>query len=156
VTDERVERVKQALEVAGSKVRVFEVPASTATSVDAARVIGTELSTIVKSILIMADNNPVLVLTGGDRRVDKEKVGALFGASKTRLAGPDEVVQLTGFRVGGVAPVGHRTPMPIVLDRRLYEHRTVYASAGTAHAVFGVDPAELERITGARVEDVTV
>jgi len=66
-------------------------------------------------------------------------------------ADADFVRAETGYAIGGVAPLGHRKPLELLIDRDLYAHEALWAAAGSPHAVFGVEPAQLEAITGGRV-----
>ena len=57
----------------------------------------------------------------------------------------------TGYAIGGIPPLGHATAMETLIDPDLLQYDTVWAAAGTPHAVFPVDPHELVRATGGRV-----
>ncbi|MFL6232792.1 MAG: YbaK/EbsC family protein [Thermoanaerobaculia bacterium] len=62
--------------------------------------------------------------------------------------------RLTGFPIGGVAPVGHSTPPRVVIDRDLLQYEEIWAAAGTPNAVFRTTPEELARITQGEIVDV--
>jgi prolyl-tRNA editing enzyme YbaK/EbsC (Cys-tRNA(Pro) deacylase) len=47
--------------------------------------------------------------------------------------------------------VGHAQPLVTYLDEHLLDHALVWAAAGTPRAVFSVKPADLVRITSAKV-----
>ncbi|HEV7664004.1 MAG TPA: YbaK/EbsC family protein [Chloroflexota bacterium] len=134
-------------------VEVREFAESTATAAAAAAAIGTTVERIVKSLVFMAADEPILVLTSGVNRVDVQKVGLLVGLPVKR-ASADQVRQLTGFAIGGVPPVGHTQSITTCVDRSLLEFDEVWAAAGTPNSVFAIDPRELVRITGGRIEDV--
>src|SRR3979411_3303370 len=103
-----MERVRASLAAHGLEhLSVREFAESTATAADAAAAIGTTVGRIVKSLVFMAGEQPVLVLTSGPNRVDTQKVSSLMGHSIER-ANADQVRQLTGYAVGGVPPVGQR------------------------------------------------
>ncbi|MEL7173419.1 MAG: YbaK/EbsC family protein, partial [Pseudomonadota bacterium] len=87
-------------------------------------------------------------------RVDIEKVAASTGERLGR-ADPKRVRAETGFAIGGVAPIGHAAPVPVLMDRSLLDHDTVWAAAGAPDAVFAVAPQALAEATGARIIDVT-
>jgi len=133
---------------------VREFAASTATASDAAAAIGTTVGRIVKSLVFMAGEQPVLVLASGPNRVDVVKVGQLVGTPIKR-ANADQVRALTGFAIGGVPPVGHVQTLTTFVDRDLLQYDEVWAAAGTPNAVFAIAPTELVRIANGRVEDVT-
>ncbi|MDZ7801710.1 MAG: YbaK/EbsC family protein [Trueperaceae bacterium] len=71
------------------------------------------------------------------------------------MADPATVRSVTGFSIGGVAPVGLASEVPVLLDEDLMAFEQVWAAAGTARAVFPVAPDDLKRITGARAVRVT-
>jgi prolyl-tRNA editing enzyme YbaK/EbsC (Cys-tRNA(Pro) deacylase) len=148
------ERVRAALAANGvHPARVKEFADSTATAVDAAAAIGTSVGRIVKSLVFMAGERPILVLASGPNRVDVRKVAALVGQPIAR-ANADQVRELTGFAVGGVPPIGHTQPLMTLIDRDLLEHDEVWAAAGTPNSVFAIDPRDLVRITAGAVADV--
>ncbi len=63
---------------------VREFPEGTRTAADAARAIGCHVDQIVKSLVFVADTEPVLVLTSGGNRVDVVKVGRQRSAATVR------------------------------------------------------------------------
>ncbi|HEX6797575.1 MAG TPA: YbaK/EbsC family protein [Ktedonobacterales bacterium] len=148
-----VARVVAALAALGVEAQVTEFPQSTRTAEEAADAIGAEVGQIVKSLVFMAGEQPILALISGTNRADLEKLAALAGAPISR-ADADAVRAATGFSIGGVPPVGHATPLPTYLDHDLLRYETVWAAAGTPNAVFPITPAELKRITGATVADL--
>lgn len=150
-----VARVRAALAERGIAARIVEFAESTRTASDAARAVGTSVAQIVKSLVFAADGRPVLVLTSGARRVDVRKVAGLTGAARVEKAAAEAIREATGYSIGGVPPVGHRTPLPVLVDATLLEYPVVYAAAGTPHAVFPIAPRELVRVTDGTVGDVT-
>jgi prolyl-tRNA editing enzyme YbaK/EbsC (Cys-tRNA(Pro) deacylase) len=148
------QRVQTALRECGSAATVIQVPDSTRTAAEAAAALGTTVAQIVKSLVFVAEDRPLLVLTSGSERVSTDKVRALVGAKVSR-ADADAVKRLTGYAIGGVPPLAHDTPARVLMDPHLLEFDTVWAAAGTPHEVFGIAPDELQRITDAEVADVT-
>jgi prolyl-tRNA editing enzyme YbaK/EbsC (Cys-tRNA(Pro) deacylase) len=136
-------------------VEIREFAESTATAADAATAIGTTVERIVKSLVFMADDRPILVLVSGPRRVDTDKVARLTSGSVKR-ATADQVRDTTGFAIGGVPPVGHNGSLVTFIDRDLLQYAEVWAAAGTPNSVFAIHPDDLVRITHGRVEDVSV
>lgn len=154
-TRNAVERVRKTLAAHGLEhLEVREFSASTATASDAAAAIGTTVGRIVKSLVFLAAEEPILVLASGPNRVDVEKVSQLLGKPISR-ANANQVRQMTGFSIGGVPPVGHSQQLSTLVDRDLLQYDEVWAAAGTSNAVFSIAPTDLVRITAGRVEDVT-
>jgi prolyl-tRNA editing enzyme YbaK/EbsC (Cys-tRNA(Pro) deacylase) len=150
-------RVQAALDAACHGLQVVVHDASTATALDAAAAAGCEPGQIVKSLLFIANEAPVLLLVAGDRRADTAKLAPLLGVprKRVRMATPDEVLSLTGYEVGGVPPLGHPQPLETILDASLDRFQELYAAAGTGNTVFRVDRAVLVELTRARVADVS-
>jgi prolyl-tRNA editing enzyme YbaK/EbsC (Cys-tRNA(Pro) deacylase) len=121
----------------------------------AADALDTALGSIVKSLLFLADGEPVLVLVAGDRRADLTKLKGLLGARRVMIAGAERVRTETGFSIGGVPPIGHRRPLPTWIDSSLGRFETVYAAAGHPRAVFSIAFEMLIHITEGCVADVT-
>ncbi|MCE6961633.1 YbaK/EbsC family protein [Cereibacter sphaeroides] len=147
-------RVKAALEAAGIEAEVREMGAETRTAEQAAAAAGCALDQIVKSILFQGQQSGRLhlFLTAGGNQVCAEKASALAGEPLGR-ADAATVRAQSGFAIGGVAPVGHLTPLPVCLDPRLMEFDEVWAAGGTPRHIFAVPPTVLHRLTGARIED---
>jgi prolyl-tRNA editing enzyme YbaK/EbsC (Cys-tRNA(Pro) deacylase) len=143
-----VQRVIAALAAHGLTITPVEFPAETRTAQAAADAIGTDVAHIVKSLVFLADGEPIMFLVSGVNRVDEAFVSAQLGVTLAR-ASADDVRAATGFAIGGVPPVGHVTATPIYLDRDLLQYAEVWAAAGTPHTVFLIAPATLQRITNA-------
>jgi prolyl-tRNA editing enzyme YbaK/EbsC (Cys-tRNA(Pro) deacylase) len=145
-------RVTAALSAAGLPVVPVEMPAETRTALQAATAVGCALDQIAKSIILQGQSSgrPHLFLTAGGNLVDTDAATALAGEPLGR-ADADTVRRVTGFAIGGVAPVGHLQPMPVHADPRLLDFSTVWAAAGTPRHIFPIAPADLVRITHATI-----
>ena len=114
------------------------------------------LDQIVKSILFQGESGGLyLFLTAGGQHVDLAKAAALAGQALLR-AEADMVRKVTGFAIGGVAPLGHLTPLPVWMDPHLLGFAQVWAAAGTPHHIFAIDPSTLQSLTQAVVAPFTM
>jgi prolyl-tRNA editing enzyme YbaK/EbsC (Cys-tRNA(Pro) deacylase) len=135
----------------GLDIQVRELPSSTRTAQEAADAVGVELGQIVKSLVFVDDEGPLLCLCAGDRRVDTGKLG-----TGVRQANGREVRQSTGFAIGGVPPLGHPEELPTVVDASLRRFDTVWCAGGTPNAVFPVaTDALIGTIPQADVRDIS-
>lgn len=148
-----VERVQAILSELGVTGRAVEFAQSTRTSAEAADAIGTTVAQIAKSIVFTYGNEGVLVIASGAHRVSEEKLRRLLGGHVGR-ADAGAVRRLTGYPIGGVAPVGHTDRLTTFIDEDLAAHQEVWAAAGTPNAVFPTTAEELVRISGASLADV--
>ena len=149
---EAVARVRDALRAAGSTAEVIALDTTARSARDAAAAIGTELGSIVKSLVFVVGDDPVMALISGDRRCDEAALPAALGlAGKVRRADADLVRTATGFAIGGVAPAGLPRRLPTVIDAGLERFPTVFAAAGHPHCVFVTTVPELVHLTGGTV-----
>lgn len=150
-------RVAEELARLGATTEVREMPESTRTAAEAAAALGCGVAQIVKSLVFraVANDEPVLVLVSGADRVDEARLAEVVGTEVEQATGKF-VRSRTGFAIGGVPPVGHAEPLVTYLDQHLLGHALVWAAAGTPRAVFPIHPADLVRITSARVVAVAV
>lgn len=150
-------RVIAALDAAGIDSRPVEMPDDTRTAAQAAAAAGCALDQIAKSILFCGQQSGrlFLFLTAGGNQVDPAKAALLAGEDMGR-ADAAQVRAVTGFAIGGVAPLGHLTPLPVWYDPRLLDFAQVWAAAGTPRHIFPVAPDALLRATSAVVADFTV
>ncbi|HEV2629932.1 MAG TPA: YbaK/EbsC family protein [Pseudolabrys sp.] len=148
-----VERVRAALLAAGHDDTITMFPDGTRTAQDAANAVGCAVAQIAKSIVLRAGEQVVLVIASGANRVDVAKVAARLGRP-VKPADGRWVRDVTGFAIGGVAPVGHASPRCIFIDAELMALDPVWAAAGSPRHVFRTSAAELVRMTGGEVADV--
>ncbi len=142
-----VVRVREALASHGLTPEVRWFDEATTTAQAAADALGIQVGAIANSLVFALDGEPLLVLTSGAHRVDTDWLGERLGGTLTRA--PKELVkEATGQVIGGVAPVGHPSPVRTLVDVALADHPTVWAAAGHAHTVFPTSFDELVRITG--------
>ena len=144
------DRVADALRAAGVEPDLREFPQGTRTAQDAAAAIGCDVAQICKSLVFRVGEEPLLVITSGANRVDERLVGEIAGGLLEK-ADADLVRERTGYAIGGVPPVGHATPIPVLIDEDLLAFDVVWAAAGTPMSVFPLTPEQLVAITGGRV-----
>lgn len=149
-------KVQQALNAMGMQLEVVELPATTRTSQEAAQAIGCQVGQIAKSIIFQAGKSlrPILVIASGPNRVSEQVIEGLIGEPIGK-ADADFVRQRTGFVIGGVPPVGHIEILQTFIDQDLLQYQDIWAAAGTPHAVFHLNPADLLRMTQGMVIKVT-
>jgi Cys-tRNA(Pro) deacylase len=148
--------VAEAAEDRGLRIEVTEYPEGTKTADDAARAIGVEVGQIVKSLVFMVGEAPVLALVSGPNRLDEAKLAAVASAdhAAVRRCDADQVRAATGFPIGGVPPFGHPSRLPTFIDENLLRYDVVWAAAGTPRHNFSIAPGDMVRVTGGTVADL--
>lgn len=146
------------LEATGVDAELVATDGGARTVEEAAAALGVDAAAIVKSIVFQHKRDAVrvcLAVVPGDRQADRRKVAAALALSQLKLASPQATLEATGYPVGGVAPIGHRTPLPVVVDRRVVERDEVWGGGGDAGHMLRIAPQRIVELTGAVVADVT-
>lgn len=143
------ERVATAARDLELDIKIVEFDETTRTAPDAANAIGCEVAQIVKSLLFVAGDQPIMALVSGANRLDESKLAALRGVGRRQVkrADADTARTATGFAIGGVPPFGHESRLPVYIDEDLTRFEVVWAAAGTPFSVFAITPDDLIRAT---------
>jgi Cys-tRNA(Pro) deacylase len=117
---------------------------------DAADALDVVAEQIGKSIVLMvADEEPVVVLVRGPDVVSLEKVAEHVSADaeeNVRLAEPDEIQSFTGYPVGAVPPLGHERPLRTLIDQRVLDQDIVYVGGGSEDVMLEIKAADLRKL----------
>ena len=151
---ETVERVASYLRMAGVDARLEEFPDGTPTAAAAARAVGCTRAEIVKSLVFVCDERPLLALVPGDKRADAARLTAAAGARYARVARPEEVEAATGFEPGAVAPFPAPNVSRVFMDRSFLQHELVWIGAGSDQHMAGLAPTDLARLAKAEIADL--
>lgn len=143
--------VRDRLAEAGIDARIIVLPDSARTAALAAQAIGCPVGAIANSLVLVADGEPILVMTSGAHRVDFAVLAEQIGAERVAMAPPALVRERTGQVIGGVAPVGHPAPLPTCIDEQLQDYPEIWTAGGTAETVMPLTFAELVAVTGGRI-----
>jgi prolyl-tRNA editing enzyme YbaK/EbsC (Cys-tRNA(Pro) deacylase) len=146
-------RVQAALQGLGVETEVIVLAESARTAAQAAVACSVGVGQIVKSLVFVAGDEPILVLVSGANQADEQRLALLSGQA-VRRADADTVRGATGYAIGGVPPVGHPRALRVFIDRDLLGYDRLIAAAGTPHAVFPISPSDLCRVTGGAVADL--
>ena len=144
------DKVIQAARELGLEVDVKTLTEPTRTVAEAATAVGCDNAQIAKTLVFVADGDPVLVVASGAHRVDPDLLADVFDVAQIRQASPDEVRVATGYPVGGVSPLGC-SELPIAFDETLLGYECVYAAGGDGNTLFQVSPRTLAEALHAKV-----
>jgi prolyl-tRNA editing enzyme YbaK/EbsC (Cys-tRNA(Pro) deacylase) len=145
-------KVKDAARALGLEIEIRTLDRPTRTVAEAAEALDVEPGQIAKSIVFLADGEPVVCVASGAHRVDVDQLAVACDCAVIDKATPDHVRASTGFAVGGVPPFGHG--LPLLMDETLLEYDVVYAAGGDGNALFAIDPRKLAEATAARLVTV--
>ncbi|MGD8503514.1 MAG: YbaK/EbsC family protein [Syntrophobacterales bacterium] len=138
----------------GLETEIHTFADSTENAFLAAQALEVEVGQIVKSVIFLADGQPVLVLMSGDMNVDTKKLKKLLEVKKVRMADAETVLKVSGYPVGAVPPVAHRQAMPTYMDESLNRFSKIYPAGGTTKNMFATTFEELSRLSKAKIISV--
>jgi prolyl-tRNA editing enzyme YbaK/EbsC (Cys-tRNA(Pro) deacylase) len=150
------QRFQDFLQDSKLETQVIELHRLTRTSKETAELIGCEVGQIAKTLIYKGkkSHKPLCVILSGKNHVDEAKVAGYFGEE---IEKPDAhfIVEHTKFVVGGIPPLGYPLDNKPLIDKDLVAYPNIWAAAGTPYAVFRISPDDLQKITGARVVDIS-
>ncbi|MCA9996642.1 MAG: hypothetical protein KDE56_12875 [Anaerolineales bacterium] len=123
----------------------------TPTVVDAAAALGVAPAQIIKSVLFVADGEPVLVVASGQAKISSKLLADHLGLARrrVRVALGEKVTAVTGYIPGSVPPFGHLQPLATVLEAEVLALTgDIYGGGGDLDALLRLSLAELRRVVG--------
>ncbi|RMF48278.1 MAG: hypothetical protein D6755_04060 [Anaerolineae bacterium] len=123
--------VARALQAMGIPHRVFRHTRPITSLEEAAAARGQSPRQIVRSILFRTGKESyVLVLAAGPEQLSWPALRRHLGQSRLTMATPAEVLEVTGYRVGAVGPLGLKTPLPVLVDASVLAQEEISCGSG--------------------------
>lgn len=137
----------------GIAATILPMAEHTPTVPDAARVLGVEPERIIKSLVFLVNDQPILIINNGLAKVDPGKVAARLGVGKKRIkfASAEQALAITGYIPGSMPPFGHQQRLTTFVDPAITRFELIYGGGGDIDAMLSLTPAELLRVTEAEV-----
>ncbi len=151
-----VDELRAFIQAQSISAEVIQLDVPTPTVETAAQAVGTHVDQIIKSILFLVDEQPILAIACGLSNIQRRAIADLYGVGKKRvkLASPEMVLEISGYEVGAMPPFGHRKPLHTVIDRRVLSFTDAYAGGGADNVLLHLSPQDILRVTGAKVLDL--
>lgn len=124
---------------------------------EAARELGIDELRIFKTLVVdVGTGRPPLAvgIVPVAGQLDLKAFANAVGAKKAAMAKPAEAARSSGYVVGGISPIGQKTPLPTVIDETAQLFDTIYVSAGKRGLQVELSPADLLTITDAAWGDI--
>ena len=151
---EGVKRVEKSLKEFDPKQNVIILKSSARTASEAARSLDCEVGAIVKSLLFKTEKTFTLCLIAGDKKASLSKIKKELNIKDASMASAEEVKDITGFTIGGVAPIGHLKKINILIDNSLKRFNSLFAAAGHPNCVFKTNFVDLKKITNGSIKEI--
>ncbi|MET1101738.1 MAG: YbaK/EbsC family protein [Pyrodictiaceae archaeon] len=153
---EGVARVAEFIKRRGLGAEVLEFSETVESVESASRASRVPPHSIVKTLILVVDDEPYAVLVPGDRRLDLGKLRRLLGARRARLAKPSELEEIVGLKPGEVSPLVESVArLRVVLDKEVLGRDVVLVGGGSIHHLVKVRVSELVSVLNPIVADVS-
>ena len=139
-----IDNVRKYFKEYGREKDILEFAVSSATVSDAAIAIGCEEANIAKTMSFMVDDNPILIVLAGDRKIDNAKFKQVFKC-KAKMIPSENLKELIGHEAGGVCPFGIKDGVKVYLDESLKRFEFVYPACGSSNSAIKFTIPELEK-----------
>ncbi len=139
-----IDNVRKYFKEYGREKDILEFAVSSATVSDAALAIGCEEANIAKTMSFMVDDNPILIVIAGDRKIDNAKFKQVFKC-KAKMIPSENLKELIGHEAGGVCPFGIKDGVKVYLDESLKRFEFVYPACGSSNSAIKFTIPELEK-----------
>jgi Cys-tRNA(Pro)/Cys-tRNA(Cys) deacylase len=138
------------------ELREYQVDENDLSAPHVAEAIGMPPEQVFKTLVARGDRSGVLMACiPGNCELDLKALAAASGNKKVELVAVKEVLGLTGYIRGGVSPVGAKKAYPLYLDETAELWDVISVSAGQRGRQMLVAPADLARITEAKLCGIT-
>lgn len=135
----------------GIDAQILHLEVDTPTVADAAVSLNVAPEQIIKSVLFVADGQPVMVIASGLARLDRKALADFLGVSRRRvkIASAEQVLAHTGYVAGSVPPFGYKQPIETVVETAVRQLTgPIFGGGGDVHALMQLTVAELQRVVG--------
>lgn len=116
---------------------------------EAAALLGLDPHRIFKTLIAAVDSRLVCAVVPVASRLNLKALAGALGGRRAELADPAKAQRATGYVLGGISPLGHRSAIPVVVDASATAFETVFVSAGKRGLQVELAPADLLRLSGA-------
>lgn len=120
----------------------------------AAEAMGVSPSEVFKTLMAELDGKPVCAIVPSDEEVNMKKLAAALGGKAAHMMKPADAERLTGYKVGGISPLGQRKPVPTVLDELATLYDEIFLNGGQRGLQIRIRPDDLRRALDCTVADI--
>ena len=122
----------------------------------AAQAIGMPEDHILKTLVFVGDSGEfVVAIANGTRRINRNRLAHAANLRKPRPASPADVLTVTGYPAGGVAPLGLPESLPVVVDAATAALDVAYGGGGQENLLLRVRISDVIRCNSALVADLS-
>jgi len=138
---------------------VIEFPDTVHDAVEVAQIAGVPPENVYKTLVVEADEpgfKPILIMIAANSTLDLKKVAKVVGVKKAHMARHADAERMTGLKTGGISALAVLNKgFAVYIDEWVDLLDFVLVSAGQRGINLRLSPADLVRVTGAQIVDVS-
>jgi len=116
---------------------------------EAAAALAVDPRRIFKTLIVEVAGELVVAVVPVAQMLDLKALAAAVGAKKAALADPSAAGKSSGYVLGGISPIGQRTPLRTVIGRLALRYELIMVSAGKRGLQVELAPSDLIALTQA-------
>jgi Cys-tRNA(Pro)/Cys-tRNA(Cys) deacylase len=120
----------------------------------AAEAMGVPASQVFKTLMAELDGKPVCAIVPSDEEVNMKKLASALGGKSAQMMKPADAERLTGYKVGGISPLGQRKTVPTALDELATLYDEIFLNGGQRGLQIRIRPADLVTALGCVTADL--
>ncbi|MCE4362978.1 Cys-tRNA(Pro) deacylase [Xanthomonas hortorum] len=122
-----------------------------AKGLQAANALGLAPHTVLKTLMTWVDDQAVCVVIPCDRRVSLKKLASAYGGKSARMMEVADAQRRTGYKVGGISPLGQQRPAPVLIEATALDAPSLWINAGQRGLLLELPGAQLLHALAGRV-----
>lgn len=129
-------------------------PGAERVGLQAAQAMGADPAQVFKTLMVDLDGNAVCAVLPSDAELNMKKLAAALGGKSAKMMQPADAERRTGYKVGGVSPLGQKRAVPTVLDASAHAWPQIYVNGGQRGLQIRIAPGDLVAALGCTVTDL--
>ena len=121
----------------------------------AAEAMGVSPGEVFKTLMAELDGKPICAIVPSDEEVNMKKLAAALGGKSAHMMKPADAERLTGYKVGGISPLGQRKLVPTALDEMAQLYDEIFLNGGQRGLQIRIKPADLMTALDCVVAELT-
>ncbi|MGH3517076.1 MAG: Cys-tRNA(Pro) deacylase [Haloechinothrix sp.] len=129
-------------------------PAASSYGLEAAQALSLDPGRVFKTLVAALDDALTVGVVPVTGQLDLKALAAAVGGKRARMAEPAAAQRATGYVLGGISPLGHRSRLAVVVDASVHAWPTIFCSAGRRGLEIELAPDDLIRLANATVAPI--
>jgi Cys-tRNA(Pro) deacylase len=122
-----------------------------------ASALGLEPMRVAKTLIFeITPQRPLVVIMNGPYETSLKALARDLDVKQITPAPVERAELLTGYRVGGISPFGHRRPSPCYMQKDLFDLETILVNGGQRGFLVEIAPSVIQDLLQAKVVDIAI